>query len=271
VATVANESFTEGRAKYDSEGYGIFRNVIDQELVDEISQHVDWLRNHHPGVPSERLGRELMKNDPFWVRAAKEDRLLDVAQLFIGPDIALLASRYVCKVAFDGKAVPWHQDGTYWPVEPMEVVSLWVAIDSSTVENGCMRVIPRSHLKGILPLQSRSTAKSKVIEEGPDVLTDPELINESQAVNLELRPGDVLVHHPLTVHGSNINSSPHRRCGLVLRYMSTRTQITSEMGNFRSHLFLMRGNVVPGINDYRPYPRYVAGQHMPFRGCENWR
>ena len=68
-----------------------------------------------------------MTDDPFWVRLVSDDRLLNVAETFVGPNIALFASHYIAKRPFDGQAVLWHQDGSYWPLEPMEVVTLWLA------------------------------------------------------------------------------------------------------------------------------------------------
>ena len=62
-----------------------------------------------------------MTHDPFWVRLVGDQRLLDIAKLFIGPNIALFASHYIAKPPGEGQAVLWHQDAHYWPLEPMEV------------------------------------------------------------------------------------------------------------------------------------------------------
>jgi ectoine hydroxylase-related dioxygenase (phytanoyl-CoA dioxygenase family) len=75
------------------------------------------------------------------VRLVSDERLLDIAEQFVGPDIALFASHYICKPAGSGRPVLWHQDGAHWPLEPMEVVTLWLAINDSTPENGGLRVI----------------------------------------------------------------------------------------------------------------------------------
>ena len=79
------------------------------------------------------------------VRLISDSRLLDVAETFIGPNIALFASHYISKPPTDGRPVLWHQDGSYWPLAPMEVTTLWLAVDDSTPANGCMRVIPGTH------------------------------------------------------------------------------------------------------------------------------
>ena len=131
--------------EYEDVGYTIFRRVIDDDLLSETSEHVQWLQRQHPDVPPEGLGTQFVRDDPFWLRLVSDPRLLDIAQLFIGPDIALFASHYISKPPRSGKPVLWHQDGSFWPLEPMSVVSLWLAVDDSNETNGCMKVIPGSH------------------------------------------------------------------------------------------------------------------------------
>ena len=105
----------------------------------------------------------------------------------------------------------------------------------------------------------------------PNVLSshmDPTLVDEFKAVDFVLKAGDVSVHHPNIIHGSNPNTSAQRRCGLTIRYIPTSTRITSKEP--WPCAFLLRGEGVPDVNDYAPRPKYVEGFHMPFRGCENW-
>ncbi|GAA2454741.1 hypothetical protein GCM10010191_87140 [Actinomadura vinacea] len=247
--------------EYDSDGYAIFRDVLDAGLVQEADEHVRWLQERHPGRSGEDLSTELVAKDPFWVRLVSDDRLLDIAERFIGPDIALFASHYIAKPPYTGKAVLWHQDGAFWPLEPMKVVTLWLAVDRSGPENGCLRVIPGSHREGIHKVRERD-GEDAVFGVESDVAVD-----ESRAVDVILEPGDVEVHHPNIMHGSNANNSPNRRCGLTIRYIPTSTRITAEPLPFPSAL-LLRGE--PGVNEYQPRPRYVAGEHLPFRGAEDW-
>ncbi|MFD0900824.1 phytanoyl-CoA dioxygenase family protein [Actinomadura sediminis] len=247
--------------RYETDGYAIFRNVLDADLIAEADEHVRWLQARHPGRGGEDLSTELVAEDPFWVRLVSDDRLLDVAERFVGPDIALFASAYIAKPPYTGKAVLWHQDGSFWPLEPMRVVTLWLAVDRSTPENGCLRVIPGSHRGGLHEVREREDAEAVFgVESAREV-------DESEAVDLVLEPGDVEVHHPNIMHGSNANNSPYRRCGLTIRYIPTSTKITAEPSPFPSALHL-RGE--RGVNEYRPRPRYVAGEHFAFRGAESW-
>ena len=74
--------------------------------------------------------------------------LLSIVEQIIGPDIVLWASAVLCKPPATGLEVPWHQDGQYWPIHPRATVTLWIALDEVSVDNGCMRVIPETHRSG---------------------------------------------------------------------------------------------------------------------------
>lgn len=248
---------------YEKDGLVIVRNVIDQGLVEEGRQHVEWLLAKNPGTRPEQLHNWLMTDDPFWVRLVSDERLLDVAQRFIGPNIALFASHYIAKRPFDGQAVLWHQDGSYWPLEPMEVITLWLALDDSTPENGCMRVIPGTQGMELQEMKPRTDVEN-VLSSG----MDDAAVDESRAQDVILGAGDVSIHHPNVIHGSNANTSPRWRRGLTIRYIPTSTRIVTNKP--WPSAFLLRGKPVDGINQYLPYPTFVEGRHMPFRGCDTF-
>jgi phytanoyl-CoA hydroxylase len=254
---------TETAKQYEQQGYVVVRDVVDSELIAEADQHVQWLQRRHPELRGEELGTKLVTGDPFWVRLVSDDRLLDVAEQFIGADIALFASHYLSKPAGDGRPVLWHQDGSYWPLDPMQVVTLWLAVDDSTPENGCLRVIPRSHQMELQEIYRRHDVDSAL---GSGM--DPALVDESQAVDVVLAAGDVSIHHPNVVHGSRANTSTRRRCGLTIRYIPTTTRIVSDEP--WPSAYLLRGEAVRGVNAYQPRPTYVDGFHLPFRGREQW-
>lgn len=252
--------------RYNEDGYAIFKNVVDGGLVQEAAAHVDWLVKKHPNVRPESLDVQLVTHDPFWVRLISDDRLLDVAEQFIGPNIALFASHYISKPPFDGRPVLWHQDGSYWPLDPMEVVTLWLAVDDADAENGCMRVIPGTQNESLQEMKPNTEVVSVL---GSQI--DPAMVDESRAVDIVLKAGDVSVHHPNVIHGSNANTSPRRRCGLTIRYIPTSTRILHRGEAPWCGAFLLRGSAVDGVNLYNDRPKYVQGEHMPFAGCESWR
>ncbi|MBO9605594.1 MAG: phytanoyl-CoA dioxygenase family protein [Paenibacillaceae bacterium] len=251
----------DNRKQYEEQGYVIYRHVLDDALMREAQEHVLHLMKLRPDLPPEKFEHVLFPDDPFFVRLTGDERLLDIVESYIGPDIALFGAHYFCKMPYTGQAVLWHQDGSYWPLDPMEVVTLWLAVDESTRENGCLRVIPRSH-KLALQTMGASTGVPNVL----DSEIDPSFVNEAEAVDIELNPGDVEVHHPNIIHGSEANRSPKRRCGLAIRYISTRTRILWD----KWPTFVLRGEAVPGVNAYLDRPSYVEGKHMSFRGAERW-
>ncbi len=242
--------------RYERDGYVIFPDAADAQLIAEAGAHVSRLQGRYPDRRGEDLSHELVAKDPFWVRLISDSRLLDIAELFVGPDIALFASHYICKPPFSGKAVLWHQDGAYWPPEPKQVIPLWLAVDDSTPQNGCPRVVPGSHREELHPLRNRADVdnvlRSKVEHE----------VDESETVDLALNRGSMEVHHPNIIHGSTANTSPHRRCGLTIRYIPTTTRILGEQQPVASALHL-RGDA--GVNTYQPKPGYVLGDSFPFK------
>lgn len=237
--------------RYERDGFVIFRNVLDAGLLAQASEHVAWLQQCHPELRGEDLGHQLVARDPFWVRLISDGRLLEIAEQFVGPDIALFASHYICKPPYSGLPVLWHQDGAYWPLEPMEVVTLWLAIDDSTPANGGLRVIPGSHREDLHAIRAREDVDNVLRSESA---TD---VDESLAIDVTLAAGDVEVHHPNIIHGSEANTSPQRRCGLTIRYIPTSTRITAPEQPYPSAI-LLRGT--PGVNVYQPWPEGDPGQ-----------
>jgi phytanoyl-CoA hydroxylase len=251
--------------KFATDGYVIARNVIDPDLVKELVAHVEWLQRKYPDVRPEQFGGNTLdlRHDPFWVRLVSDDRLLDVAQQFVGPNIGLFASHYIAKPPFDGQPVLWHQDGSFWPLEPMEVVTLWLAVDDVDAENGCMEVIPQTQHLDLQKLQVR-----KDVENALGASMDETMVDESRAVDIVLKAGDLSIHHPNVIHGSKPNTSSRWRRGLTIRYIPSSTRIISDQPwDMALHL---RGTEVPGVNIYQPWPMYLEGRDMPFRGTEEW-
>ena len=96
-------------------------------------------------------------------------------------------------------------------------------------------------------------------------------IDEGTVVDLELQPGDVSMHHPLTVHGSKPNLSDRRRCGLTIRYMSADTMCSDPSNK----VMMLTGDPDPGTpNHYCSWPAYRAVEapeaYFRFKGCDEW-
>lgn len=234
--------------QYNRDGYVIVRDVVEAPRAAEAKQHAlaTWAR--YPDDTQEQLhSRPLWLEDGFYHRFVQQPRLLDLAEAILGPDLALFATGYIIKPPSAQMAILWHQDGSYWPLDPMEVCTLWVALTPSTPENGCMRVIPGTQNLNLQQMQTRTDVRNLLNSE-----IDSRLVDDTRAVDLELQPGDVSIHHPNIIHGSNANTSRDQwRINLVVRVISAHTRVTDP--NWKG-VFHLRGTRREDVNTYLPTP-----------------
>ena len=205
-----------------AEGYFLCGRVLSDQELGEARRQVDRSLVEHTsdGTRPEKINF-IHTYDRYFKDLATHPRLLDIVESVLGPDLALFSSHLLCKPAGDGKGVVWHQDSVYWPLEPMEVLTLWLALDDCDAENGCMRVIPGTHRQGQVA-HSATDETSLLKKEVP-----AQSLDESRAVNIELSAGECSLHLPELIHGSNANTSGRRRAGLPLRYIPTTTRVTA--------------------------------------------
>ncbi len=191
--------------------------------VDQLRATLDRLIAENPGIRPERLvsahieGRnsEGVRGSRDFLELARDDSIVDLVERLIGPDIVLWGCQIFCKPPGDGMEVPWHQDGHYWPIRPLATVTVWIALDHSRADNGCLRVIPGSHRSRQLYGHMREDRSDVVLNQSVrQGLYDPE-----SALDIELEPGQMSLHDVYLIHGSNPNRSPRRRAGVAIRYM----------------------------------------------------
>lgn len=196
--------------------------------------------------------------DPMLFKWLFDDSVLDIVESLIGPDIALWSSHFISKPPGVGKRVPWHEDSAYWGqvLDPMEVVTVWLAIDRSMPENGCMRVIPRTHHNGYSQYEAVADASKQVFA---TELKSGEF-DESKAVDCVLQPNECSIHHAKEIHGSNANTSAMRRCGYTMRYVPASSKFRPGDDRSAFQIYLARGKDRAG-NVYgdptRPNERWV--------------
>ena len=147
----------------------------------------------------------------------RHPRILDAVEDIIGPDILCWGTSFFIKERRDPSYVSWHQDSTYWGLEPPEIVTAWVAFTDSTAANGAMRVIPATHKLDQVPHQD-TFAPQNLLSRGQEIMVD---VDERKAVMLELAAGEMSLHHVRLIHGSDPNPSDDRRIGFAIRYIPT--------------------------------------------------
>ncbi len=198
--------------------------------------------------------------DPALFEWLFADEVLDLVEPIVGPDIALFSSHFICKPSGDGKRVPWHEDSSYWRdmVQPMEVVTVWLAVDPSTEANGCMKVIPRTHHKGGYSEYEDVDKKLNIFA----TEIKRHQFDERTAVSCILQPNHCSLHDGRLMHGSEPNRSQVRRCGYTMRYMSTRCRYNAAKYPWHQ-IYLARGRDHAG-NQYAD-PTVVYGDLMQAR------
>jgi hypothetical protein len=184
--------------------------------------------------------------DPRLLELLLDDEILDLVEPIIGPNIGLWASHFISKQPYQGKATPWHEDSAYWKgrVSTMEgICTVWLALDPVNRENGCMKVIPGTHLTigGDSEYESTGDAVLKTF----DRRIKPELVDESKAVHFELEPNQCSLHEARLMHGADANTSPRRRAGYTMRYFPTSTRVIPEL-NAGHKIWLARGRDIAG-------------------------
>ncbi len=141
---------------------------------------------------------------------AHHPRICDAVEDLIGENFLAWGTVLFIKEPHDPGFVSWHQDATYMGLEPHIGVSAWLALSPSTVESGCMRMIPGTHKGGIRP-HSDTFEEENILTRGQTIRD----LEEDRAVDLVLRPGEMSLHHPRVIHSSQPNRSAARRIGVV--------------------------------------------------------
>ena len=147
----------------------------------------------------------------------RHPRILDAVETIIGPNILCWGSSFFIKNAHDPSYVSWHQDSTYWGLEPPDIVTAWVALSDSVEENGAMRVVPGTHLMD--QVAHRDTfAQDNLLSRGQEIAVE---VDSTRAATLELQSGEMSLHHVRLIYGSDPNPSGRRRIGFAIRYLPT--------------------------------------------------
>jgi len=158
---------------------------------------------------------------PLACQLASDPRILKAVKEILGPDILIWSVEFFTKEAGTKKIVSWHQDLTYWGLGATDdEVTAWLALSPATPESGCMRFIPGSHRHDLLP-HTDSFAEENLLSRGQEIAVE---VNEVEAVSVELKPGEMSLHHGRLFHASGPNTSNDRRIGCAIRYITPRVK-----------------------------------------------
>ena len=138
--------------------------------------------------------------------------VLDCMEQLIGPNILLKSTRLFYKFGNSSSFVGWHQDGITEGLKDAYVPAIWLGLTPATAENGCLRVVPRSHRLGLIPHADRPNANNLTTQ---GATAQVEIDSPQDVV---MRSGEMSLHHPLLLHASNPNLSAESRIGFSATY-----------------------------------------------------
>ncbi len=227
-------------AGYRDKGFFFPIQILDKnELIyfqNAYQEHLEILGSD----PSLNRLAQLHLHFRWAYELARHPNILKYIKPILGPDVLIHGSRLFYKSAYARKHVSWHQDGYYLNLNSFEYLTAWISLAHSKKENGCLRAIPETHKH--LYEHVSSPTKGNLLSSG---LTVKRTFNESHAVDFELKPGEMSLHHVNLVHGSEPNTSDQPRVGFAIRYISTKVS-----QNFPHHPVMLASGSYDGTRHY---------------------
>jgi ectoine hydroxylase-related dioxygenase (phytanoyl-CoA dioxygenase family) len=242
---------TEDVEFFRSQGYLLpQRQLFSEERLAQL----EGIFNEHLADKGDKLSDELDTphyRDARLLDFLMSDEVLDIVEPLTGPNIALWSSHFISKDPFTGRETPWHEDSAFWNGRFSAydgIVTVWLALESpSTRENGCMRVVPGTHLQYGASEYVPTDMTNKTFH------AEIARVDEDRAVDFELQRGEFSMHDGRIVHGAKANTSAIRRTGYTMRYFPTSVRMFDNEINAGWKIWLARGVDLAG-NTYANVP-----------------
>jgi hypothetical protein len=214
-------------AQFESDGYISPIQIMSEADAAEIRHQLEEFEGRTGGPLRGDLRHKAHLLFPWLADLIRRAPMLDAVEDLYGPDLLCWSTNFFIKEARNPAFVSWHQDSTYWGLSKPDVVTAWVALSSSNLGNGAMEVIPGSHKLDQIPHRD-TFDRHNLLTRGQEVAVD---VDAKRAVALELKAGEMSLHHVRLVHGSPPNPSDDRRIGFAIRYIPTHVyQLEGEDG-----------------------------------------
>ena len=204
-------------SSYEKDGYFFPYDVISER---EAAGLVTDLEAAEAEVAGDRPRLSMLRSYPSqllpsYAALIRNPRLIDAVSQIIGPDLLVWSCGFFIKEPASKSYVSWHQDLNYWGLDGEQEVTAWIALTPATVETGCMRFVPGSHLKKVVA-HVDSFAQDNLLSRGQEIAVE---VDEAHAVNVVLRAGQASFHHGHMFHASGPNTTNARRVGLAIRFV----------------------------------------------------
>jgi len=228
--------------QYQTDGYIVVEDALSPETVDRVKTrlreytHGDreatgFQSQLEPAVERGEVtvedegdavrkfeGLGMVERDDVFRSAAEHETIVDTTAQLLGPNLKLLRSAAMFKPPAVGSEKGFHQDAAYYPIQPMDHVTVWIALDEATTENGCMNVVPGAHKDGLLGHEA--------VEYDTDIVIADRDFERSDAVPVPMDAGDALFTHCLVPHFTAPNTTETWRRALIMSYMDARSRFT---------------------------------------------
>ena len=204
----------------ESQGFCVLENVFPRVEMEALASAIEgYQRRHHEEIARKggtsgiswasqiTFTSHLAEQDAEIMGFCRRPELIAISTEFLGPDVDLYWNQSVYKMPEGNKEFPWHQDDGYTPVSPSPYLTLWLAINDATEENGCISALPGSFKRGLLHHQQTPLGLACHSAEDPD-----------QGVRVPVTAGSIAVFWSLTAHKSGANCSHGIRKAYIIQY-----------------------------------------------------
>jgi len=205
---------------FTEDGYFLLENVFATAEVERLATLIEGFQKRHEAALTAKGGADgisqageitftdhLAENDPEIRAFVTRPEFVAIATQLLGPDLDLYWNQSVFKQPEGHREFPWHQDDGYTPVTPSPYLTLWLALNDATPENGCISVLPGSHKQGLAPHTPSPIGLVCHSAEDPD-----------QGVQVPVKAGSLAVFQSLTMHKSGANVSTGTRKAYIVQY-----------------------------------------------------
>jgi len=214
--------------EFDTDGFTVLRSVFTSADVENIHQRIRrYVDEVVPTLPKEEVFYEVKgdpktlkqlsridQRDPFFRELFNSEKLRGLARSLLHEDVVGNSMQWLNKPPGAGQESPPHQDGYYFRIEPNEALTFWIALDSANEENACLRYVPGSHKRGVLPHErSQTLGFSQTVAGYGDA-------ERAAEIAIHAKPGDLIAHHSLTIHRADPNPSTRPRRAVTAVYFS---------------------------------------------------
>ena len=224
-------------ADYRRDGCFFPIDVMSAEHVAQYRAQLEAVK-HEQDAGDERIAAAAFRFAhfvmPFVDEITRLPAIVEPVKVLLGPDLLVWGTTFFVKEPRTRDYVSWHQDLTYWDLDDVAEVTAWVALTPATVANGCMRFIPGSHARGIVPHRD-TFAEDNMLTRGQEL---EDGVDEVDSVDVVLAPGQMSLHHGHIFHGSHANRSDDWRIGLAIRYI---TPAMRQVSGVKAHATVVAG------------------------------